>query len=194
MKSIKNNVSNEIVITKSRFISYLYKVNNIEEVNNYLKELKNTYKDATHHCYAYILPNTKRCSDDKEPSGTAGMPILNVLEHNDLTNVLAVVVRYFGGTKLGTGGLTHAYSGSIIECLKKTSIIEIEKGYLINIKYPYERIKEIDYLLKDYQVKEKVFDTLIEESIYGNDSLIELLKSNNIDYEIKDKLYIEKIH
>ncbi len=194
MKSIKSNVKNELVITKSKFITFLYRVNTIDEINNYLDELKKEYKDATHHCYAYILNNTKKASDDKEPSGTAGMPILNVLEHNDLTNVLAVVVRYFGGTKLGTGGLTHAYSDSTIECLKKTSIIEIEEGYLIHIKYPYERIKDIDYLLKDYQIKEKVFDSLIEEDLYGNDNLIELLKNNNIDYQIKEKLYIEKVH
>lgn len=194
MKSIKNNVFNEIIVTKSRFITYLFKVKNIEEINMYLDELRTKYKDATHHCYAYILPNTKKCSDDKEPSGTAGMPILNVLEHNDLTNILAVVVRYFGGTKLGTGGLTHAYSDSIVECLKKTSIIEIEEGYLIHISYPYERIKEIDYLLKDYQIKEKVFDTSIEEDLYGNDNLITLLESNKIDFQIKEKLYIEKVH
>lgn len=194
MKSIKTNVKNELVITKSKFITFLYRVNTIDEINNYLDELKKEYKDATHHCYAYILNNMKKASDDKEPSGTAGMPILNVLEHNDLTNVLAVVVRYFGGTKLGTGGLTHAYSDSIVECLNKTSIIEIEKGYLIHIKYPYDRLKEIDYLLKDYQVKEKVFDSLIEVDIYGNDSLIELLTNNNIEYQILDNLYIEKVH
>ena len=194
MKSIKSNVSNELVITKSKFITYLFKVNNTDDIDNYMKEIKDKYKDATHHCYAYILDNIKKCSDDKEPSGTAGMPILNVLEHNELTNILAIVVRYFGGTKLGTGGLTHAYSDSIVECLKKTSIIEIEKGYLIEIKYPYEKIKEIDYLLKDYQVKEKVFDSLIESKIFGNDSLIDLLKNNKIDYQILDNLYIEKVH
>ena len=93
MKSIKSNVKNELVITKSKFITFLYRVNTIDEINNYLDELKKEYKDATHHCYAYILNNTKKASDDKEPSGTAGMPILNVLEHNDLTNVPSNLVQ-----------------------------------------------------------------------------------------------------
>lgn len=194
MKSIKNNVSNELVITKSKFITFLFRVNSLDEINKYLDDIKSEYKDATHHCYAYILDNFKKASDDKEPSGTAGMPILNVLEHNNLTNILAIVVRYFGGTKLGTGGLTHAYSDSIVECLKKTNVVEIEKGYLIHINYPYDRIKEIDYLLKDVIVKEKVFDTLIESNIYGNDNTIDLLKNNNINYRIIDNLYIEKVH
>ena len=110
MYSIKENIENTIEIKKSKFITKLYKVNNINEVNEILKEINEKYSDSTHICYAYILENTEKCSDDGEPSGTAGIPILNILKKKNLVNVLAIVIRYFGGIKLGAGGLTRAYT------------------------------------------------------------------------------------
>ena len=102
-----------------------------DEYNDYKKtlvELKNKYKDATHICFSYIINNTKRFSDDNEPSGTAGIPILNVLENNNLNYVLCCVVRYFGGIKLGAGGLLRAYSNSAKECLNKAVLTNIVIG------------------------------------------------------------------
>ena len=114
MLSVKNN-TNTIIIKNSRFICLLYQVNNIEEINKYLDEAKKTYKDATHYCYAYIIDNISKCSDDGEPSNTAGLPMLQVLKHNNLNNVLCIVIRYFGKILLGAGGLVRAYSKSVTE-------------------------------------------------------------------------------
>ena len=113
MFTIKNDLNGELIVNKSRFITYVYKVNNVLEVNEKIDALKAKYKDATHYCYSYIIDNIKRFNDDKEPSHTAGMPILNVLESKNLNYVLAVVVRYFGGVKLGAGGLVRAYTNAV---------------------------------------------------------------------------------
>ena len=107
MNSVKNN-EHTIIIKNSRFICYIYKVDNIDEINKTLSETRVKYYDATHCCYAYILDNIKKESDDGEPSGTAGIPMLQVLEKNNLNHVLCIVVRYFGKIKLGAGGLVRA--------------------------------------------------------------------------------------
>ena len=114
MYSIKETTKNTIEIKKSKFITILYRINNVEEVNTILYKVSSKYSDATHVCYAYILNNIEKCSDNGEPSGTAGLPILNVLKKKNLTNILAIVIRYFGGIKLGAGGLVRAYSNSIV--------------------------------------------------------------------------------
>ena len=103
---------NEIIIKKSRFISLMYEINSKEEVDKILEELKKEHKKARHFPYAYKLNNTAKKSDDKEPSGTAGLPIYNIIEKNNLNNTLIVVIRYFGGIKLGAGGLIRAYSSA----------------------------------------------------------------------------------
>lgn len=194
MKSIKTNVNNEIVINKSKFITYLYKINNIEDINNILENLKKEYKDATHICYAYILDSYKKASDDAEPSGTAGLPILNVLDKNDLNHILAVVVRYFGGIKLGAGGLVRAYSSSITECLNKTSIIELINGYLVRITLNYDQIKTIDNLLKNINIKYKEYDEVItyEFEIDSNSLIIENIKKNCLSFNIINNIKKEK--
>ena len=123
---IENNVFNELQINKSKFLTYIYKIKDQDEFFYYLQELKKEYKDATHICYAYILDNTTKFFDDAEPSGTAGLPILDVLKKNNLNHVVCFVIRYFGGIKLGSGGLIRAYSNSTSLCLKKTDIIKLE--------------------------------------------------------------------
>ena len=175
MFTIKENISNEIIINKSRFITYLYKVNSILEVNNILNELKCKYKDATHYCFAYIIGNIKRFNDDGEPSHTAGMPILNVLESKDLNNVLAVVIRYFGGIKLGAGGLVRAYTNSVTKALKEENIIPLKKIIKKRIVFDYSNINNINYILKDYNITYKEFDKSViyeftyEENNYPRD-------------------------
>lgn len=161
MFTIKNNIKNEIIINKSKFITFVYKVTNEEEIKNILASLKEEYFDATHICYSYIINNIKRYNDDKEPKGTAGMPILNVLENNKLNNVLAVVIRYFGGIKLGAGGLIRAYSNCVSESLSKTEIIKLEKEYKCKIKFKYENVNQINYILKDYKITYKEYDQYI---------------------------------
>lgn len=186
MYNIKENIENTIVINKSKFITYLIKINNEEEVLNSLKYIKEKYKDATHYCYSYITGNIKRFNDDGEPSGTAGMPILNVLENNQLTNVLCVVVRYFGGIKLGAGGLVRAYTKSVTEALKNTSIIEIKSGFKITIEFDYEILKYIENLLKDTIILNKDFKDKIIYTFLIEENNID--KINNLNIISKEKI------
>ena len=153
MKSIQKEITSAFYINKSRFITILTNINDIDKVKEKLEEIKKKYKDATHYCYAYIINNHEKCSDNGEPSGTAGMPILNVLKQNDLTNILCVVIRYFGGIKLGAGGLIRAYSTSASEALNKAIITNIVNGYNITIEFSYDNLKQIDYLLKNIDIK-----------------------------------------
>ena len=147
---------------KSRFIAALVSVATEEEAETYIASVKKKYYDARHNCYAYIIGNNmekKKCSDDGEPSGTAGRPMLEVLEKNNLTNALVVVTRYFGGTLLGTGGLLRAYQGAAIEAYKDATISRKMAGraFIINCPYPmlgkFERYAEGDkvhFLNRDY--------------------------------------------
>lgn len=186
MKSINKNTHNEIIIERSKFITKLFKVNNEEEIKEILNDLNNEYNDATHICYAYIIGNIKRFNDDGEPGGTAGMPILNVLENNDLNYILAVIIRYFGGIKLGAGGLVRAYSNSISECLKRTEIKELVDGIKLEIYFNYNNVDHINYLLKDIEITNKIFDNNITyEFLIPNSKLLEI-------EEKLDKLIIDK--
>lgn len=189
MYTVKNNNTYDLEIKKSKFISKIYKVNNIDEVNSIISTLKEKYSDATHHCYAYIINEVKKCSDDGEPSGTAGIPILQVLEKSNLDHVLCVVIRYFGGIKLGAGGLVRAYTKSVSELIKSTEVTNLIPGYKIELITSYEEQKKIDYILKDLQY-EKIYNN---EVIY----LIKIAKDNllllqNYNYKIIEDIYIEK--
>lgn len=111
----------ELIINKSKFIAYKFTLNSLEEVKSILTNLKNEHKNATHICYAYIYNRdivSEKCSDDGEPGGTAGYPILNVLKKKNLENIMVAVVRYFGGVKLGAGGLVRAYTKACSEVIK----------------------------------------------------------------------------
>ena len=178
MKSIKNDVNNTYIINKSKFICYLYKVDSLDIIEKYLNQIKKEYKDATHHCYAYILDNNKRFNDDNEPGGTAGMPILNVLENNDLNHILCIVVRYFGGIKLGAGGLVRAYTKSVTEALNKTEIKELINGYRLTIEFDYDDTKKIDNLLKNCNIINKEFNDKVIYTIELSNSEYELIKEN----------------
>ena len=178
MKTIKYNITHEYIIQKSKFISMLYQVNNEEEVINILNRLKLEYKDATHICYAYIINNIKRFQEDGEPSGTAGMPILNVIEQQNLNMVLAVVIRYFGGIKLGAGGLVRAYTTSVVEALENQDLGEIVSGYKVTITFQYNNSRLIDNALKNYQIINKEFNSEITYIV--NIPKTEYIKIENI--------------
>ena len=195
MKSINKNVVNEIIINKSRFITKLIKINNEDEVKIKLDYIKKEYKDATHYCYAYITGNTKRFNDDGEPGGTAGMPILNVLENNNLTNILCVVIRYFGGIKLGAGGLVRAYTKEVTEALNNTKIINLTDGFSVKLEFDYNKIKIIDNILKDIKINYKEYDeNIIYEFLIGKDKFNEIkkeLENNSIKLNIEKELLVE---
>ena len=157
MYIIRNNIDDEQIIKNSRFITRLVKITKKDEVEDILNNVKKEYPKATHYCYAYIVNDYKKASDDGEPGGTAGMPILNVLEKEDMTSVIAIVVRYFGGIKLGAGGLVTAYSSSVRDTLKKADKILLIEGVQIKITIPYDRQNELNYILKDSEIVDKTF-------------------------------------
>jgi uncharacterized YigZ family protein len=192
MNTIKNNTESEIIIKNSRFLCYLYKIKNIDEITSIINNIKKEHKDATHHCYAYILNNLKKSSDDGEPGGTAGIPILKTLENNNLTNILAIVVRYFGGIKLGAGGLVRAYTKSITNTLSKDNTVSLIEGYNLDIEFNYNQVKEIDYLLKNININNKEFNDQIKYNIDIETNFLEIIKQNNIQYSNLKKIYIEK--
>lgn len=156
-KTINQNVSSEIIEKKSKFIANVYYVETVEEAEDKLKEVKKTYFDARHNCYAFSIYTKdgiiNRFSDDGEPSGTAGAPMLNILNSKGLTNILVVVTRYFGGILLGTGGLVRAYTGALQEALNK--IVEIEKdiGLETKIEVSYSDFEKFKYYLKQNEIK-----------------------------------------
>lgn len=158
MKSVKGKTKILYEIKNSKFYAFLYKVDSLEQIKNILKDLKKEYKDANHYCYAYILDGYQKCSDDGEPNGTAGMPMLNVLKQKDLNHTLCVVIRYFGGIKLGAGGLVRAYSKATSLVFDKSTIVESTLGYKIQIEFSYEKIKQVDYIIKDYLLTYKEYD------------------------------------
>ncbi len=149
MLVIRNNLEAKIEIKGSKFIAKVYRIHSVGEVSSILEELKKEYKEATHICYAYIVHGDRKCSDDSEPSGTAGLPILQVLERRDLNYVLAVVVRYFGGVKLGASNLTRAYANIVRDALNEAVFATLTLGYLIEIEVPYDKTQRLDYLLRD---------------------------------------------
>lgn len=195
MYSIDKNIDNIIVLKKSKFITKLYKISSVEEINNILNNIKSEYQDATHICYGYILNEMEKCFDDGEPSKTAGIPILNVLKKNNLSNVLAIVIRYFGGIKLGAGGLLRAYSNSVIEALKKTNIVELIEGYLVELEFKHDQIKLVDYLLIGKEIINKNYDNNVTYSFYlSKDELnfVSELEKIAIHLSLKDKVLISK--
>lgn len=195
MYSIDKNIDNTIILKKSKFITKLYRTDSIEEINNILNNIKSEYQDATHICYGYILNEIEKCSDDGEPSKTAGIPILNVLKKNNLTNVLAIVIRYFGGIKLGAGGLLRAYSNSVIEALNKANIVELTEGYLVELEFKHDQIKSVDYLLNGKEIINKNYDNNVIYSFYlSKDELnfVSELEKIAIHLSLKDKVLITK--
>lgn len=192
MYTIKNNSINEIIIKNSKFITLLYKVYSLEDIKNTLVNVKTLYPNATHYCYAYILNNEKRSSDDGEPSGTAGTPILNILESNNLNYILAVVIRYFGGIKLGSSGLIRAYSRSVKEAIKENILTKLIEGINVNITFSWSNIKQIDYLLKDQLINKKEYLDNITYNISIPINILNTFKNYLISYEIIKNINIEK--
>ena len=189
MKTIKNSISNEIVIKNSRFIALIYKINSID-ITSYIEEAKEKYPKATHYCYGYIYNDYKKSSDDGEPTGTAGAPIMNVLEKENLNNILVIIVRYFGGIKLGAGGLVRAYTKATTEALKEAQYQELTEGYKVEILFDYSLEKQINYLLSNYSIIDKQYDEKIKYTTLIDSDTLE--KLHNYDYKILEELFIEK--
>ncbi len=166
-KTIKQNSKAEIEEKKSRFIAELFYIENVNQAEEYIKQVKKKYFDARHHCYAYrIIQNNEikdKQSDDGEPSGTAGAPMLNILTKNQIVNVLVIVTRYFGGTLLGTGGLVKAYSEATLKAIENTEIIMQELGYEMQITITYADLEKFKYYAQKNSIN--IINTKYENNI-----------------------------
>lgn len=177
----------EIVEKKSRFIANIFPVKSEEEALEKITEMRKKYYDARHNCFAYIIGEngeTQRCSDDGEPSGTAGRPMLDVLEGMGLHDVVAVVTRYFGGTLLGTGGLVRAYSAAMKEGLANCVLLSQGTGYRLQIVTDYNEVGKLQYLARTKQLHELACD-------YADSVTLELLVPEDeveaVETEITEK-------
>ena len=195
MYTIKNNIEKTIIINKSKFISKSYFVTDINETKTIINSLKDEYKDATHICFAYKINSIIKYNDDNEPSNTAGLPIYNVIEKNNLNCVLIIVIRYFGGIKLGAGGLTRAYSNSALEVIND-NITKLIKGYNVSIELDYNTIKYVEYILKDTNIINKDYKDRINitfETAVDNINVIKKKLNNHIkSFSIINETYIRK--
>ena len=173
--SIKENKSAEIAEKKSKFIADLFCVEKVEDVEKILEEVKKKYYDARHHCFAYRIQENnmliEKCSDDGEPTGTAGTPMLNILKGRELINVLVIVTRYFGGTLLGTGGLVRAYSDSTIKVLEEAEVVKRAFGIEAKVVIPYTDLEKFKYYIK--KIEGKITNILYLDNI---ELTIEILK------------------
>ena len=191
MKTISEYVENALIIKNSKFICSLFPIISFSDISKYLEEVKANFPKATHYSYAYIFNETKKADDDMEPSRTAGMPILNVLEKEGLSNILCVVTRYFGGIKLGAGGLVRAYSKSVTNALLKADFKELDKGYLISVKTSYNNIKELEHLLDDSNVVEKNFQEEVIYKVAVNSILLDVLQINGFKCSILEECLVD---
>ncbi|MBZ2116218.1 YigZ family protein [Streptococcus gordonii] len=165
-KTIKETGRVEEEIKKSRFICHVKQVETEEEARDFINSIKKEHYKATHNCSAFILgekSEIKRTSDDGEPSGTAGIPMLGVLESHQLTNLCVVVTRYFGGIKLGAGGLIRAYAGCVALAVKEIGLVEIKEQVGLRLQLSYSQYQEYANFLKSENLME--FDTEFTDSV-----------------------------
>lgn len=185
IKSIIEEKNAEIVVKKSKFIASIFKVENKEQAEQALESVRKKYFDAKHNCYVYRVSEdgkiVERASDDGEPSGTAGAPMLDILKKNDIVNVLIVVTRYFGGILLGTGGLVKAYSDSTKLAIENSGLRDVEIGDRVIYTISYDNIQKLQYICNKNNIK-------IENIEYGENILVNVIaikeKVNLIDNSI----------
>ena len=186
-RTIKEDGQVQEEIKKSRFICHAKRVYSEEEARDFITAIKKEHYKATHNCSAFIIgerSEIKRTSDDGEPSGTAGVPMLGVLENHNLTNVCVVVTRYFGGIKLGAGGLIRAYAGSVALAVKEISVIEIKEQAGIAIQMSYAQYQEYSNFLKEHDLMELEtnFTDQVDTMIYVDKEEKENIKAALVEF------------
>ena len=186
-RTIKEDGQVQEEIKKSRFICHVKRVYSEEEARDFITAIKKEHYKATHNCSAFIIgerSEIKRTSDDGEPSGTAGVPMLGVLENHNLTNVCVVVTRYFGGIKLGAGGLIRAYAGSVALAVKEIGIIEIKEQAGIALQMSYAQYQEYGNFLKEHHLMEldTNFTDQVDTMIYVDKEEKENIKSALVEF------------
>lgn len=190
MRGIETEYIHEIEIKKSRFIALIVPIYHVDDVKKKLEQVKKDYPGATHYCYAYILLQEKRCSDDGEPSKTAGQPILNVLEKQQLSYVLAIVIRYFGGIKLGAGGLVRAYTNAVIQVLEKAHIYPMGLKKHIKVTFSYEFEQQFLKQYSSFEIIQKTYlDIVTYEGYLDEEKIASLLQQKHVLVEILESCY-----
>lgn len=194
-RTIKQEGLHEIEIKKSRFIAHLKRIADEEEALAFIEAVKKEHWKATHNYSAYVLGmhnEVQRASDDGEPSGTAGVPILEILKNKNLKNVAAVVTRYFGGTKLGAGGLIRAYGGSVNEAVQAIGVVERKRQLFIDITVSYPQsgrienlLRESHYILEDIKYTDQVTFECVVPIAEQNDFLKQMTEWTSDNYEAK---------
>ncbi|QIL46538.1 YigZ family protein [Vagococcus coleopterorum] len=202
--TLKENGQHEIEIKKSRFICHLFRIDSDEQAKELIQKIKKEHWKATHNCHAYLVGDNndiQRSSDDGEPSGTAGLPMLEVLKKRELINTLAVVTRYFGGTELGKGGLIRAYGGSVSEALDEIGIVQgtLQQEMQVTVDYPNH--PKLENFLENsvYNLKETIYTDKVQLLIMVDEQttdtfeqeLIELL-SGQVTITAGKTSYFEK--
>ncbi|WP_142559182.1 YigZ family protein [Streptococcus mitis] len=196
-RTIKEDGQVQEEIKKSRFICHAKRVYSEEEARDFITAIKKKHYKATHNCSAFIIgerSEIKRTSDDGEPSGTAGVPMLGVLENHNLTNICVVVTRYFGGIKLGAGGLIRAYAGSVALAVKEIGIIEIKEQAGIQIQMTYAQYQEYGNFLKEHHLMEieTNFTDQVETMIFVDKENKEHIKSELIEFYSGKVVLVDK--
>ena len=192
-KTIQENSCKQIIEKKSKFIANAIYVENKEQAEEQIKQISKKYFDARHNCYAYIILDEEhniiqKCSDDKEPSGTAGSPMLNILSRNELCNVLVVVTRYFGGILLGTGGLVRAYQEATMQALEASKTVQVQIGQELKIELEYKEVENFRYFCKKNLVKitNEEYKNNVEFTIETTKTIAEMLiqKLDNFKFNL----------
>ncbi len=198
MKTIAKAVESEINVKKSQFICHLFPTKTKKESKEIILKVNEQYSDATHNCTAYIVSDGEGFDDDGEPGGTAGKPMINVLRKNELHNVTAVVTRYFGGIKLGAGGLVRAYSKSVLEAINEAEILEVELYDVYKLIFEYSDIKladgevrnnNLEVIAKDYS--DKVIYEVVSKDFRDIEKIFEKY-NGEIIVEFKNKEILVK--
>ena len=194
----------EIVIEKSRFISYVKRAATEEEAIQFIQEIKKKHWDATHNCSAYLIgehDQIQKANDDGEPSGTAGVPMLEVLKKKGLKDTVVVVTRYFGGIKLGAGGLVRAYSKSVSEGLKAAGIVERRLMRVMHTKFDYTWLGKVENELRSsiYQIKDIHYLENVEIEVFVEENAqqafiewITELTNGRVEISEGESMYLEK--
>lgn len=203
--TIYQNGEHQIEIKKSKFICHLFRIENEEQAKEYIAKIKKEHYKANHNCSAYMLGENfeiQRSSDDGEPSGTAGVPMLEVLKKKQLQNTLAIVTRYFGGIKLGAGGLIRAYSTSVSEALKEIGIVQGKLQQLLDINIDYHQLGKLQNYLENEQISIQEINYLeqitvkiaidVNQCESFQNALIDLF-NNQLSIQLLNQSYVENL-
>lgn len=192
MNYIQGKHENTIIIQKSKFIAEAYRVDTLEEIEQILSAIRKKYYDATHHCFAYRINDTiQKMSDDGEPAKTAGAPILDVILKRNLTNILIVVTRYFGGILLGAGGLVRAYSGAASSVIEQSTIFKLSYQNKFQLTCSYSSYQTILKTMKYIKIENTSFLTEVTILGYCKKELFSKLKEDCYTYKIGEAPIID---